>query len=341
MLNDNDLEDVSHCPVCKSADHSMLLSELLDLTYFTSDRRWSLSKCNSCESIFINPRAKAESIYLLYDGYYTQRSINTADRAGLRALIDAIEASYLRFKFGNTQRIKDYLIGGFLYLWQSRRLHLEYDMRHLPKCVSKNSLLDVGCGNGRFIKNAKSLGWNVIGIDVDRKALQLASEQDLEVYGATIEQYSKSTNKRFDVITLNNVIEHLPNPNEAIKACYDLLKPGGVLWLDTPNINSSGFAFYGMDWRGLEIPRHLVLFTHASLSALLTHTGFICIKDLPYRKVCNVLFQSSAEILSHRTGSNKDLQQRKAKKLAMEAEVMAKKAPAVREFINIVAYKPL
>lgn len=79
---------------------------------------------------------------------------------------------------------------------------------------------------------------------------------------------------RFDVITLNHVIEHVSDPIELLRSCYRLLKLGGQLWLQTPNIDSLGSRRYGRHWRGLEPPRHLVLFDPVSLRSALHQAGF-------------------------------------------------------------------
>jgi SAM-dependent methyltransferase len=78
----------------------------------------------------------------------------------------------------------------------------------------------------------------------------------------------------FDAITLSHVLEHLHDPRQFIHAVHRLLKPGGVIFVDTPNIESLGVRRWGRNWRGLETPRHLVLFSQAGLVGLLKAAGF-------------------------------------------------------------------
>jgi 2-polyprenyl-3-methyl-5-hydroxy-6-metoxy-1,4-benzoquinol methylase len=84
----------------------------------------------------------------------------------------------------------------------------------------------------------------------------------------------------FDVITLSHVIEHVHDVGGTLRACHRLLKPGGRLWLETPNVAALGHKVFGVNWRGLEAPRHLVLFSAPALKQLLQDAGFVDHKEL-------------------------------------------------------------
>lgn len=136
----------------------------------------------------------------------------------------------------------------------------------------KGHLLDVGCGDGSFLISMKQLGWNVAGVELDRKAVSIAREKGLEIFHGSLGE-AKFSNKHFDAITMNHVIEHVSDPVELLKECRRVLKPGGKLVVTTPNIKSLGHLVFNEDWRGLEVPRHITLFSPKALRTCVERAG--------------------------------------------------------------------
>jgi SAM-dependent methyltransferase len=134
-------------------------------------------------------------------------------------------------------------------------------------------VLDVGCGDGAFLALAQRSGWQVLGLEPDAQAAAVAQEQGVPVRVGGLEALA-DRHAAFDVITLAHVIEHVADPVATLRACHRLLKPGGQLWLETPNAAGQGLRAFGHHWRGLEAPRHLVLFTPQSLQRALAEAGF-------------------------------------------------------------------
>lgn len=134
------------------------------------------------------------------------------------------------------------------------------------------TLLDVGCGNGQFIRRMRSLKWDVSGLDPDPAAVAYCLSQGLEVFQGSI--LDVPANRRYDVITLNHVIEHVQDPVSLLLECKRRLVPGtGRLMIMTPNLNSLGHRWFGRYWRGLETPRHLLLFSIPSLRKFVLRAG--------------------------------------------------------------------
>jgi len=81
----------------------------------------------------------------------------------------------------------------------------------------------------------------------------------------------------FSFITMSHVIEHLHEPIKTLEDCFRLLQPGGTLWIETPSIKALGYSYFHDKWRGLEAPRHLVLFSPDALKFALQKAGFVSI----------------------------------------------------------------
>ena len=139
-------------------------------------------------------------------------------------------------------------------------------------------------------------GWTAEGIDFDEGAVAVAKGQPgvKTNTGSLIDQaYEGAT---FDAITMSNVIEHVPDPIETVAECHRVLKAGGRLVMITPNIASTGHRLFGRDWRGLEVPRHLYLYTPRALARLAHQAGFRTINAFASPGAVAMMLNSSAEI---------------------------------------------
>lgn len=122
-------------------------------------------------------------------------------------------------------------------------------------------ILDFGCGSGRFIRQLMSSGYcNLAGCDFDPNVAAISMPGLRFFHGI-----DSLGNERFDVITLNHVIEHLPDPVGTLRQLAGHLARGGFIHIRTPNVVSSLARRFGHHWRGWETPRHLHLFTPAAL----------------------------------------------------------------------------
>ena len=148
-------------------------------------------------------------------------------------------------------------------------------MRQMPNqpVGRPGRLLDVGCGNGAFLQMAQAAGWSVQGIDFDPLAVAEARRQGLAVDLCGIDQLAAQA-QTYDWITCSHVLEHVHDPQHLFHSMHRLLRSGGTLWLQTPNLNSIGHRTYGRDWVGADPPRHLTLLTLTSLRSALEKAGF-------------------------------------------------------------------
>ena len=136
--------------------------------------------------------------------------------------------------------------------------------------VSPGRILDVGCGLGWLLSSLDD-GWEKHGIEISRFASKHASQFG-QVYNGILEDYTGV--KDFDVVVMNHVIEHLPDPINSLRIVYDLLKPGGSFVIGTPDFDSGAARRYGSNFRLLHDPTHISLFSCDSMHRCLRDLGF-------------------------------------------------------------------
>lgn len=141
-------------------------------------------------------------------------------------------------------------------------------------CAERCRLLDAGASYGHFLA-AVSPHHDAWGLEVNRGAVEW-SIQKLGVRNAVGSVYEPSSDlpMPFDVITAWDVIEHLAEPRQALDACRKLLRPGGWLFLSTPDAGSLAARAMGRHWHYLDPLQHINLFSRKNLARLLEETGF-------------------------------------------------------------------
>jgi len=158
--------------------------------------------------------------------------------------------------------------------------------KHFPPNV-RGKLLDVGCGDGRFLRHAKEQGFEVWGIDFDKKSVENV-KRNLgidTVFPMSLEEfygYAKEKNLKFDVITFFEVLEHQDKPREFLEMVRGLLKEGGYIAGSVPN-RERLFAEIGWKYfHGDHPPHHFLRFSKSSLEKALNFSGF---KDVEVYKL--------------------------------------------------------
>jgi SAM-dependent methyltransferase len=138
---------------------------------------------------------------------------------------------------------------------------------------SKGRLLDVGTAAGAFLKAARDRGWDAVGVEPNGWLAEWGrSEYGVSIQIGTIDDV-RYPEAHFDVVTMWDVIEHTPDPAHALTRVHRLLKPGGVLIVNYPDIGSSVARFMGRRWPFLSSV-HLYYFTRETMKALLERTGY-------------------------------------------------------------------
>ncbi|MBZ5689386.1 MAG: class I SAM-dependent methyltransferase [Acidobacteriia bacterium] len=219
-----------------------------------------------------------EDIAKAYQHYYTHWD-STIGRPGhgfIRRFIRSVKASYLDYTYGYGRSGPKSWLGLLAHLTPCQRAELDFSVMYL-RFLQAGRLLEVGCGSGTMLKGMANLGWRAEGIDSDPRAAENCRRRGLNVRAGFLEDLQYPANY-YDVVTMSHLIEHVHEPLELLIECHRILKPSGRLSLVTPNINSAGHRVYGSSWFHLDPPRHLHIFSVASLKALLQKAGFRSMK---------------------------------------------------------------
>jgi 2-polyprenyl-3-methyl-5-hydroxy-6-metoxy-1,4-benzoquinol methylase len=231
------METVS-CVLCGS-NQCAPLYEVADYWLENLQTHVQLVRCEQCGLVYQNPRPGIQQMSAFYPPEYEV------------------------FQSGNRQQ---------------QGLGYRYGMRRRSAFITRyqqsGKLLDVGCASGLFLRWMEQAGdWQVYGVEPSDHAAQSARQQGLQVITGTIED-ARYPAAFFDVITLWDVVEHLHDPVAALLEAQRVLKPGGLLVMRLPNLDSIDARLFGKYWAGLDAPRHLYVFGIQNLNDLLQKTGF-------------------------------------------------------------------
>ena len=148
-------------------------------------------------------------------------------------------------------------------------------LRFLPRPALHERLLDVGAAAGFFVEQARLVGWDAEGLELNGWAAEYARERlGVPVRRGSFEDAGYPDHS-FAAVTMWEVIEHIPRPREFIREIARILQPGGLLALSTPDAGSAVARLFGRRWLGWKkIPEHVFFFDRATLGRLLREEGF-------------------------------------------------------------------
>ena len=264
------VKDVPTCPLCGNSGE-IRYRDLPDRSW-NAPGLWSFRECRRCGHLWLDPQPLADDVGRLYTTYYTHGGERVSHLAGdgwwpsiRRGVLEAM--GYVGVAKDSTERF----LGVAARFVPPIREECESIVRFVPG-PPRGSLLDVGCGEGSFLWLMRELGWTVRGVELDPRAAAVARARGLEITESSIEQASLPSDA-FDVITMSHVIEHVLDPVSVLAAVRRALRPGGMLYLFTPNGESWGHAMFGEAWYPLEPPRHFHIFSAGNLVACAERAG--------------------------------------------------------------------
>ena len=203
------------CNVCGSTKHRLIGSKRGALTSFD----FQIVKCSDCRFVWVNPGLDDASLMSLYDSdYYHGKGF---DRF----------ATYLSGSNG----VQDHPC----YASSDIANRVSAAARRIG--VRGKNLLDIGCGLGMLIKELNMLGFQACGLETSSFAAQKCQSEGLEVLNAQLAEHPFGS-RQFDIITMIEVIEHVPAPKTLLQQAAALLGPGGILYVQTGNVEHA-FSF--------------------------------------------------------------------------------------------------
>jgi SAM-dependent methyltransferase len=177
---------------------------------------------------------------------------------------------------------KEYFAGareGFGYVdydadKEAMRSVFERYLRDFKRILGKTGrLLDIGAATGYFMKIAEEKGWKTCGVEISPYAAELGRSRGLDIETGTIHSTAFGQ-ESFDMVTMWDVVEHVPDPILDIGKACSLLRPGGLLAINTPDSGSRFARVMGSRWHLLVPPEHIFYFNRDSLITILDKSGF-------------------------------------------------------------------
>lgn len=226
-----------HCTVCKHACSTHLF-EASSWETFAQDKVYSIQQCNNCASTYTIPELSEHELSEFYEkGLYG----------------------------GKTNRFNSF-VKIVSNIFQAERL------RKVSCDQKSGSLLDIGCGKGKFMSYAADKRWRVSGIEPAETGSTIAERQvGIPIFRSLDDL---ENDEPFDVVTMWHVVEHLLEPTEELQRIKPFLKQDGRIFIAIPNFESIQSKLGKSKWSHLDVPRHRVHYTPQSISNLLNSVGY-------------------------------------------------------------------
>jgi SAM-dependent methyltransferase len=203
---------------------------------------WTFSylKCRGCGMVFLSPRPDDQEML----PFYTQEYYGGGDHK----FHPGIEVFRSFFARKRVRRVQAFL-------------------------SAPGNALDIGCGQGTFLQLLREEGWDCQGTELTEESARRASLRGIPVSVGEFDP-ARFPSHSFDLITLWHVLEHLRDPRKTLGSLPGLLKPGGLVAISTPNVDSLQAEVGKGKWFHLDAPRHLYLFSPKTLGRVMESLGF-------------------------------------------------------------------
>lgn len=231
------------CPICRNERREFP---------FQLSGSYRVARCLDCGASYLYPRLTEEAMRAVYR-----------------------EPSY--FEGGES----GYADTSYVEQETSLRATFQCLLRNLAKRgATGGDLLEVGCGYGYLLDEARALFQRRVGTEFSPQAAELARKTGAEVFVGGVEQLPPEA--QFDCVLATQVIEHVYDPLSFVRNLARHVKPGGHVVLATPDIRGALRKVMGRRWPSFKVPEHVIYFDFASLESLMRTVGMEKIKRMPY-----------------------------------------------------------
>lgn len=238
------------CGQCGSGEARAVASGS-DREFATTTDLFTVVQCALCGLLYLNPRPDVSELDTIYPRTYQCYNIRPAD--------DGVDTRS----------------------WVTRLRHRLYSLRfrrplHYLTDHQAIELLDVGCGDGwqlDLYRLAAEKRIRTTGVEIRNDVCDIARAKGHQVYCGRFEDVELPL--QFDLVNLSQVIEHVADPRAFVRRIHDVLRPGGILVLETPNTDTIDWKWFRSGaWGAYHIPRHWTFFDPTSLRRLVESVGF-------------------------------------------------------------------
>lgn len=239
------------CPVCEGGTF-LPGTEMFDDRY-GEPNRYRLASCAVCGHVATAPRLRESDLPGLYGSYYPRKNISADDVARVA---------------GKTKRA----LAGLVRWWNGTDNQGQYSL------CGGEVMLDVGCGSGASLLEARALGATAFGIEADLNVKPIAAALGLTIHFGNLQDHP-FPEQSFDLIVMNQVIEHLPDPDQGLRALSERLRPDGRMVLVFPNTGSLWRRLSGSRWINWHIPYHLHHFDMQHFERMVRRCGLQVVRS--------------------------------------------------------------
>jgi 2-polyprenyl-3-methyl-5-hydroxy-6-metoxy-1,4-benzoquinol methylase len=296
--------DSVRCNLCGNSDVFDDMFKIASKDFYDSPMSardvYTITRCSSCGLVFVREEVGEVEIRDIYSrGYYEGRDrMGPKDYLGehkkklrqgrLRKTLDNLaQELWFTKEYVDRGRLRSLLLAvpRIIGIEQPRSKNIDVINQYVS---APGRLLDVGCAMGLFLEQAKKVGWQVAGVEISEYSAAYAREHlNIDVFVGDMQQLVEDgviSPHSFDVVTVWDTLEHLQDPSGFLATLHRVLRPDGLLFLSTVNIDGVVAKRDGGDWHFFAPPGHLFYFSENTLKGFLKKAGFEIILDDDFSK---------------------------------------------------------